>query len=117
MHGLALKRTQDGRTALHYAAEIRNREGVDRRVVTGLVEAGADVKAVDRDNNTALHLAAKRGHTGLVRTLLSLGASTTATNSASQTPGAVYDAQTSRFPDSMKDKDMVQLLSGNIFGQ
>ena len=46
------KRTDIGYTALHYAS--LNNAGLS--VVTKLVEAGAHVNAVDKLNNTALHL-------------------------------------------------------------
>ena len=39
-----------------------------------LLEQGANAEAVDKDGNTALHLAAKNGHDAVIRTLLDKGA-------------------------------------------
>ena len=38
-----------------------------QRLVLGLITAGADLETRDKDNNTALHISAEKGHEGVVR--------------------------------------------------
>jgi len=75
------KRAEDGRTALHIAAERGH-----RKMVTLLLNRGAYVNARDDEGDTPLHLAAAAGHDGVVRILLSDGADATARNNAGQAP-------------------------------
>jgi ankyrin repeat protein len=67
-------------TALH--AAIRNRSGELEELIGG----GARVDAVDRDDNTALHLAANQGDTHVVQLLLENRAPTDVLNRVLQTP-------------------------------
>jgi hypothetical protein len=62
-------------TALHHACSR-----CQNHVVCYLLEQGADVNAVDNNNDTCLILSARRADTTLVTLLLSFGASTTLKN-------------------------------------
>ncbi|MBM3776749.1 MAG: hypothetical protein FJW23_00730 [Acidimicrobiia bacterium] len=57
--------------------------------VTVALDAGAAVDAVDKDGNTALHLAASRGQDQVVRLLVERGAAIDAKNGKGQTPLAM----------------------------
>ncbi|PVH76897.1 ankyrin, partial [Cadophora sp. DSE1049] len=58
-----------GRTALHYASAQGHAE-----VIGILLEAGADIDAVDEDGWTALHVAADCGHIDVLMLLVNDGA-------------------------------------------
>lgn len=64
--------------------EPSNREPL--AAVTLLLEAGADVDVSDPDQNTALHLAVKALHPGIVRALVAGGAALDTKNKDDQTP-------------------------------
>lgn len=68
--GDAHGRDDDGRTALHEAAEDGHEKECER-----LLDRGAHVNARDDDGRTPLHLAAKKGHKDVCRILLKEGAS------------------------------------------
>lgn len=68
-------RTSQGRTALHYAAT----EG-QNGCIRILLDAGADVHALDNAGQTALHLVATHGHGTCVKILLDAGADPTLTD-------------------------------------
>ncbi|XP_061297145.1 protein phosphatase 1 regulatory subunit 16A-like [Pezoporus flaviventris] len=72
---------EDGLTALHQSC-------IDDcgPVVTALVDAGADVNAVDSELWTPLHAAATCGHLGLVQLLIQRGADLLALNSDGNMP-------------------------------
>ena len=64
---------------MEYNKSILNKElltaaGDGRQMlVYGLVTAGADLETRGRNDNTALHLSAEKGHESVVRILLQLG--------------------------------------------
>ena len=62
-------KSSDKMTALHEAAK----SGCSRRV-NALLEAGANVHAIDRFGRTALHIAAQGGHCSVFTSLLNAGA-------------------------------------------
>lgn len=64
--------------------EAANREPL--AAVEVLLQAGADLSARDPDQNTALHLAAKALHPGIVRALVKQGAALDARNKDNLTP-------------------------------
>ncbi|BGP24585.1 putative ankyrin-repeat protein [Rhodotorula toruloides] len=70
-----------GNTALISAAAIGNLE-----ILTLLIGAGADVKAVNNKGQTALHYAASKGHVNIGRLLVSKGADINARDRANQLP-------------------------------
>jgi len=51
-----------------------------------LLDAGADVEAKDRNDNTVIYWACYRGHVGIVRLLLSHGADANVRDSRDRTP-------------------------------
>jgi ankyrin repeat protein len=55
------------------------------QLVEILIDAGADLATATNQGNTALHIAAYRGHAAVVATLLSRGADRTARNSIGET--------------------------------
>ena len=55
-------------------------------IATTLVAAKANVGAKDSNGNSALHLAARRGHVAVVKLLLENNANANATNNCKQTP-------------------------------
>ncbi len=63
------KRTGTGVPAIVVAAEVRNEEALDL-----LIGAGARIDNRDRDDRTALGIAARLGELGMVRALLEAGA-------------------------------------------
>lgn len=70
-----------GPTPLHLAAfEGRHAE------VKALIQAGADVAAVDEQQRTPLHYAVAGGHVAVARSLLAAGASTSAADRQGVTP-------------------------------
>lgn len=71
----------DGKRAIHYAAEYR---GTD--VVKALIKAGADINAQDNNGNTALLLACKEGDEKTARYLLRAGADFNLKNNKGETP-------------------------------
>lgn len=107
----AKNRDQAGRTPLHYAVidapvGLNHTAALDdpalkaenqRKIVDfilsnsrQLLDAGADVNAVDSDGSTPLHFAAKGGSAEVVRLLLDAGADVNATNNKSESP--LYNA-------------------------
>ncbi len=71
----------NGRTALHFAAE-----GGDRAIVEALLAAGADPNAFNHRGATPLHHAAERGHVKLIEPLLAAGANLDAADLEGWTP-------------------------------
>ncbi len=61
---------EDGRTALHYAAE----KGAHEDILGVLIKAGAKVDAPDKAGKTPLHYAAVADNVGVVKVLLESGA-------------------------------------------
>ena len=51
-----------------------------------LVQSGADVNAVNRDKETALHVAANNGHVDVVKVLVQNGVDVNAVNKDKETP-------------------------------
>lgn len=92
-------RRDDGATALHAAVRQRNVEVVDL-----LLEAGANVSAVDADENTPLHLAAERDAT-IVALLLERGADREPLNRLGRSP--------MRLADRAGMTEAMHLLSGS----
>lgn len=78
--GLLSFRGVSGRTELHMAAELN-----DQAKVQHLLQAGADIHAVDSEGLTALMLAARAGHANTVRDLAAAGASFSKADSAGNT--------------------------------
>ena len=74
-------RDSDQQTPLHLAAKRGFLEAM-----VSLLEAGADVGAIDREGNTPLHLAAVRGQLGACRLLLGEMADPNALNKRGQAP-------------------------------
>ena len=64
-----VKARKEGMTHLHYAALLGHVVATK-----ALLENGAEVNAVDEDNDTALHLAAWKGHVDVVKVLIQKGA-------------------------------------------
>jgi len=58
----------------------------DIEALSNLFESGIDINTVDTKKNTALHLAAKHGHTGIMHFLINHGADLNALNDRSSTP-------------------------------
>jgi ankyrin repeat protein len=54
-----------------------------------LIAAGVDVNGVDKDDDTALHLAAGRRHHGVCEVLVGRGANVGAVNKANDTASAI----------------------------
>ena len=65
-----------------------------------LVQTGADVNAVDFDDVSALHVAARQGDVELSRELLNLGANSAARDRWGRTPLGYAEAAANRAPDS-----------------
>lgn len=77
-------RDEDGTTTLMHALLAEN---VDRKIVELLVEKGVDINARDpKQGWTALHLAARDGHSDIVRFLLENGAEVDARDIFGNTP-------------------------------
>ena len=68
-------------TPLHLAANFGH-----LGVSSILIEHGANVAAIDTDQQTPLHLAAKSGHSAIIRILIKHGANTNANDCNQQTP-------------------------------
>lgn len=60
-------KANDGRTALHWAAENRH-----EAVVKLLLEKGAELESKDQDGQTALSCAEGKGHKAVVKLLTSI---------------------------------------------
>ena len=58
--------------------------------VLELIAGHVNIEEVDGDGNTALHIASKCGHMGMVRTLLKFGAKVNSTNKNGNTPLHLY---------------------------
>ena len=71
----------DGRTPLHWAAEMENVQAA-----RALLASGADVKARDGYGNTPLHVAARAGGAAVAQLLLAHGAEATVTAYNKYTP-------------------------------
>lgn len=79
---------RDG-TVLHSVAE--SSDGAETIVKAQMVfEAGSDASVVDRNHNTALHVAASAGHSKVVKLLIDKGADIDATNNRQNT--ALHEA-------------------------
>ena len=78
---------QGGQTVLHAAAE-----GGMPEVLLGLLNAGADVNAVDSHGDTALHVAAGVGNDVQVQHLLDFGANPAVLDQDDETPMQIADA-------------------------
>ena len=74
-------KTTNGSTPLHYAARAGRREAL-----TMLLDAGADLKALDSQKHTPLHCAAHHGQTGVVALLIERGADFRASDDDGCTP-------------------------------
>ena len=94
-------RDADGRTALHWSTEPNEFASIDGRVaiVERLLEAGAEVDAIDNDGNSALHLAAinyieepQMHEAAIERLLLTHGADPFRPNHKGQTAAALAAA-------------------------
>jgi cytohesin len=96
-------RLGDGRTLLHEAAE-RGNSGF----VRALVDADADLAAVDSNGRTPLHLAARETHTEVVRALLELGAPATALDARGRSPRQLMEAEA--MPDDERLPELRELL-------
>lgn len=72
-----------GRTPLHYGCLAKRSV---RTIVKTLLEAGADVSALDLENVSSLHLAAEQGHDALVQDLIRSGAVVCCEDSNGRTP-------------------------------
>ena len=85
-------RSARGYTALHFAAAVATgvpASDADSPVCAALlVAAGADVHAVCRDGNTALHRACQYGLAAVAAALVGAGADTTAVNAGRCVGGA-----------------------------
>lgn len=79
-------------TALHYVAAM----GWGRELIEPLVQAGADINAVDMRGFTPLHEAAMGGWKDTVETLVELGADVTARDDKGRTPGEIAKVQYER---------------------
>jgi len=86
-----------GRTALHYAAEVGNKE-----IVKMLLDKGIDPNITDNDGITPLYVAIRTGNVEIVKVLIDNGANINSKNTSKQTP--LYLAIKS------KNKDMINLL-------
>ncbi len=64
----------EGRTLVGRLAATASHEALPAGLLRAVVRAGADVDKANRAGETPLEVAARRGHIGLVRALLSLGA-------------------------------------------
>lgn len=74
---------------------------------------GASVDAVSYSGNSALHLAAARGHTAIVRILLNAGSSKSALNEYEETP---YDVIcTTEEPENTCTDETVEELEALLF--
>ena len=61
-----------------------------------LLLAGAQARAIDRDGNTPLHIAARSGSVGIANMLHHHGASSTTKNNAGDTPQDIAERQSAR---------------------
>ncbi len=107
--------TEDGVTPLMVAAglgrlEDRTQEEEKNALeaVKLAVELGADVKATDKDGQTALHGAAYRGGNAIIRFLAEKGAKLDAKDRYGQTPLSISEGDPARLVDS-RDKRYRQL--------
>ena len=80
------EKNEDGQTALHFAV-LYSRD----RIVSLLIEKGADIEAADKDGCKPLYIAAKSGDVFLVEALLSFNAQVESFNVKTQTT-AFYQA-------------------------
>ncbi len=76
-----------GTTALHRAAAAGMAQNV-----TALLAAGAPYDSVDRDEDTALHLAFRHGHLGIARALIAAGARRDVPDARGLTMDRIFDA-------------------------
>lgn len=83
-------------TPLHYA--MLKKKPFAKKVVTALLDHGADIEAVGSDQKvTPLHLAVMEGNVPLVQILLNRGAKVNAQSVSGKT--ALHSAVTSKNPD------------------
>lgn len=75
-----------------------------------LLESGADPNCTDYDNSTPLHIAAERGHAGVVKLLLEFKASTSATDDDGKTAAMI--AGEHNFPE-IRDMLMFQGIAAH----
>ena len=87
----------NGKTPLHFASEI-----YDRDIQRLLLRKGADVNACDDNGVTALHLASKNGNKCLVQLLIDKGADVSAQDKDGNTPLSLASG-----------RDIIKILSNN----
>jgi ankyrin repeat protein len=93
-HGLsATDQDEGGMTPLHHVFYTYDKLDPDSYdpdvslvIARYLLQQGADPAIQDSEGNTVLHLAAWRGHVGIVKTLIQSGVDTSVTNNANQKP-------------------------------
>jgi len=92
---------KDGDRAIHHAA-FGDEPAVIDLLVRGGASGGADINARNKRRQTALHVGVNKGHQGVVKVLLELGAHASLQDSEGDTP--LHDAI------SKKRDDMIGLL-------
>lgn len=100
-HFITLLKDSLGRTALHWAVS-------DEDLTRVLLQHKANPNSRDKDGDTALHIAAERGHIGTVKLLLSAGATPSAHGEHENTP--LHLAATSTMYSERPQEETCRLL-------
>lgn len=90
--GMDFSEEIDGEIPLVHAADMG-----DAEMVQALLDAGADVDAVDSDSNTALHKACENGDNKIAKILLDNNADVDMENDYGETPLSLARANGSRY--------------------
>lgn len=99
-----------GRTALHESFDY---DGLSQEGIELLIRAGADVNAVDKNNETPLFLAAWRGNLTSVKLFMQHGANAKVRNSRNQTVCDFLGTEISEHPlTSGASPSLLEMRSG-----
>ncbi len=97
------KVTDQGETALHFAASLGNRPGI----IVMLVTYGADINSQDADGRTPLHSAVKRVHRLNINVLMKYGADPNIKDKLKKTPMDYMEEYMGKFYEE-KDRKLLE---------